>query len=241
MFDRIGLQQMPLVTGHRGAAGVRPENTLAAFTYAAEIGCDGVELDIHLTRDGVPVVIHDFELFDKGRNIAVAEADARELTDICVGEGEKIPTLNAVLELLEPTNLYVQIELKGVNTEEPAVEIIRKYAMERRTIFTSFIHKRVLKVKELMPEVRTGILLSSVPVCLVKVAHHAYADNIHLDHRRITPEIVEKIHRCGKILAAWGNIGEDHQFDRLFNLGVDMIGSDWPERLLQRRDVFFGG
>ena len=236
MLDLTGAFGQPLVTGHRGAGGERPENTIAAFSYAIGIGCDGVELDVHLTRDGIPVVVHDPVVRSpNGSCVDIRSCDAEEVIALPAGEGETIPTLDAVLRLLAPSSLYAQIELKGEGVEQPAIALVREYAFEHRTIFTSFVHRRVLRAKTLLPDVRTGVLLSSVPVRLMEVAQHAYADNIHLEHRRLSEEVVEEVHRSGKAMVAWGIIGEDEHFDRLFRLGVDMIGSDWPRRLLARR------
>jgi glycerophosphoryl diester phosphodiesterase len=237
MLDRIGTPAYPLVTGHRGAGGERPENSLEAFSYAAQIGCDGVELDVHLCRDGTPMVIHDaFVPRPGGATVEIGSLSMAEIAE----SGSAVPSLEAVLEILAPTGLYVQIELKGDGVEAAAVRLIRRYGLERRVVLTSFVHRRVLTAKALLPEVRTGVLLSSVPIRLLDVARDAQADNIHLDHRRITPAIVEEVRNAGKILVAWGVIKEARDFDRLFSLGVDVIGSDWPSKLLARRRQFYG-
>jgi len=236
VHDRFVTSVGPLVTGHRGARGVQPENSIPAFEYAAAIGCDGVELDVHLSADGVPVVIHD-DLIDPGDGILrrIGDLSLSEIRERTGPGGEAIPTLPEVLDLLDDRGLYVQIELKGEGTEAPCAAIVQQREYERRTVFTSFVHERVLTVKQFLPSVRTGILLSSVPVRILEVAHWAYADNIHLDHRRITRELVETIHRAGKFVVAWGIIGDASTIDRLLDLGVDMIGSDWPARVLERR------
>ncbi len=237
MLDRIGTLSYPLVTGHRGAGGERPENSLEGFSYAAQIGCDGVELDVHLCRDGTPMVIHDpFLTRPGGSTVGIGSLSVAEISE----SGRAVPSLEAVLEILVTTELYVQIELKGDGVEAAAVRLIRRYGLERRVVLTSFVHRRVLAARVLLPEVRTGVLLSSVPIRLLDVARDAQADNIHLDHRRITSAIVEEVHTAGMILVAWGVIKEDRDFDRLFRLGVDVIGSDWPSRLLARRRQFFG-
>ncbi|MFP4431006.1 MAG: glycerophosphodiester phosphodiesterase [Spirochaetota bacterium] len=237
MLDRIGTPAYPLVTGHRGAGGERPENSLEAFSYAAQIGCDGVELDVHLCRDGTPVVLHDpFLTRPDGSTVEIGSLSIAEVVE----SGSAVPSLEAVLEILAPTGLYVQIELKGDGVETAAVRLTRRYGLERRVILTSFVHRRVLTAKALLPEVRTGVLLSSVPIRLLGVARDAQADNIHLDHRRITSAVVEDVHTAGKTLVAWGVIKEDRDFDRLFSLGVDVIGSDWPSKLLARRRQVYG-
>lgn len=241
MPDNRKLRQPPRVTGHRGAGGERPENTIAAFRHAAEIGCDAVELDVHLSADGVPVVVHDatIERAD-GSRARVEVLSASDLLSIEVGDGERIPTLADVLALLAPTSLDVQVELKGVGVIESTVEEVRKIGMESRVVFTSFHHRRVLEARRLLPEVRAGILLSSVPVDIVSVARAAKVDNVHLQINRINAEVVEIVQTAGLRLVAWGAISSEEQFDRLFELGVDAIGSDWPSRLLARRAAVFG-
>lgn len=217
---------------------MRPENTLAAFRYAMEIGCDGVELDIHCSRDGVPVVIHEDTVpLSDGRRRRVSEMTTAELTATHVGEGQTIPTLESVLRLLEPSELYAQIELKGAGAESAALQVVSGLRMEQRVVFTSFVHERVLRAKQLLPRIRTGVLLASVPLRLLDVVHWAYADNIHLEHRRITPAIVTEVHSAGKVLAAWGRIRATDEIDRLIRVGVDVIGSDWPAEVLDRRRV----
>ena len=109
----------PLVWGHRGASGYAPENTLPAFKMAADMGADGVELDIQLTSDGEIVVCHD-ETIDRTSNGAgwLKDFTFKELRrlDFSNGnaayEGVKIPTMEEVFDLLQPTGLVINIELK---------------------------------------------------------------------------------------------------------------------------------
>ena len=232
----------PLVTGHRGAGAERAENTLAAFRHAADIGCDAVELDVHLSADGIPVVVHDSSIRQPNGSVAaVRSLSADELCRVEVADGQCIPRLRDVLELLESTRLGVQIELKGRSVIDATAYEVRRLDLQSRVVFTSFYHKRVLDARRAVPEARTGVLMSSVPVDIVAVAAAAEAYNVHLHVNRLDEEVVAVVHAAGLRVLAWGVIGAVEQFDRLFELEVDAIGSDWPSRLLARRAEVYGG
>ena len=162
----------PLNIAHRGASAVAPQNTLAAFRKAMELGADGVELDVQLSADGAVVVIHDFTV-DKttdgtGR---VAEKTLAELEALDAGirfspqfAGERIPTLAQVFEALEG-KLLVNVELKDFNLRSsalaaPVVEVIREHAMEKRVLFSSFNPFALRAVKRLAPEIPAGLLVA---------------------------------------------------------------------------------
>jgi glycerophosphoryl diester phosphodiesterase len=164
-----------------------------------------------------------------------------ELRSVDVGGGESIPSLAEVFELLRSTSLDIQVELKGEGVVKAAVAQSLRFELADRVVFTSFFHRRVLAARRCFPQTRTGVLLSSVPVDIVDVAHRAQANAVHLHHARLSGDVVAEIHSAGLRVVAWGVIKEDADFDRLFGLGVDAIGSDWPSRLLARRNYVFGG
>lgn len=158
------------VWAHRGASGYAPENTLAAFNKAIEMQADGVELDIQLTKDGKIVVIHD-ETIDRVSNGSgwVKDLTLEELRKFEYNkthpeyENITIPTLEEVYELLGPTGMTVNVELKtGVvfyeDIETKALELAKKMGMEDRVIYSSFNHYTVMKIKELDASAKTGFL-----------------------------------------------------------------------------------
>ena len=226
------------VTGHRGVKGLVPENTLAGFRKAVEIGCHGVELDVRLTSDGQLAVIHDATL-DRTTNGkgAVIDCTMAELKTLIAGDGQTIPTLAEVFELLKTSPINIQIELKGPDTGESAAELVREWGFEERVTFTSFFHHRVLRVKNRFPEVTTGILVSCNPVKPLDLLQAAEADNLHVNHRRIDNILVEKMEPAAGKLIAWGNVVETAVIDRLIKLKVDIIGSDRPDLVLERLRV----
>jgi glycerophosphoryl diester phosphodiesterase len=223
------------VTGHRGARGLAPENTLAAFGKALELGCNAVELDIQRTRDGALAVIHDMTI-DRTTNGSgpVLSYTMSELKSFDAGQGERIPGLEEVFRLLSASDMKIQIELKGTDTEELAAAMVKRFELPERVIFTSFFHRRVLKAKEILPGVRTGILITCNPVDPLEMLRVTGADNLHVNHTRIDAQLVETVHSGDRKIVAWGNIVEMQEIDRLVGLGVDAIGSDRPDIVLKR-------
>lgn len=174
----------PLIIGHRGASAVAPENTLAAFTRALDEGAAGVELDVRLAKDGVPVVIHDASLRRTGLcEGAVARMTANELQRVDVGSwfnhihpnfardeynSQTVPTLDEVFDLFnrranQPEVIYV--EMKTDQAEETYVEmaqavaqLIRNHRMLTRVVVVSFNLKAVAHIKQIDPAITTGAL-----------------------------------------------------------------------------------
>jgi glycerophosphoryl diester phosphodiesterase len=229
------------VTGHRGARGLAPENTLAGFRLAADFGCHNIELDVHLTKEGDLAVIHD-ETIDRTTNGSgpVSSFTMAELKQFDAGEGQRIPSLREVFQLLKDTETNIQIELKGPNTEDPSVELVKKLGFLDRVSFTSFFHSRILRVKNTLPGVTTGILIACNPVKPIELLAQAKADRLHVNQKVIDTEMVEELHRGGKKLAAWGAIVEAPIIDRLIGLCVDIIGSDRPDLVIERLKLFAG-
>lgn len=154
------------VWAHRGASGYAPENTMDAFRKAIEMKADGIELDVNLTKDGEVVVIHD-EVLDRvsdgtGR---VQDFTCNELKKFNFNkihpeyEKEEIPTLEEVYQLIKPTDLTINVEMKTGNTfypgmEDKVLELTKKYDMMDRIIVSSFNHYTIRSMKEKCPELK---------------------------------------------------------------------------------------
>lgn len=150
---------MVLRIGHRGATGHAPENTLASFRKAVELGCDMTELDVHVCASGEVVVIHD-EKVDRTTNGKglISELSLAELKRLDAGEGEEIPTLEEVLGVLTD-KIMLNIELKGLGTAKPVHELIRKTGWRNENLtVTSFNWDMLSDYTELDPEARIGVL-----------------------------------------------------------------------------------
>lgn len=175
----------PRIIAHRGASALAPENTLAAFALALESGADGVELDVRLARDGIPVVIHDATLRRTGlRDGVVAELTSRELGQANVGEWfnrahpqmarekyrrELLPTLEQVFDLFKnanrTNNSVIYVEMKAdkvretnVDLSASLVQLINDYCFQSRVIVVSFSLKALTQIEQIDPSIRTGAL-----------------------------------------------------------------------------------
>ena len=228
------------ITGHRGAAGLAPENTLAAFSIAQSLGCHAVEFDVRLTRDGKLAVIHDADLSRTTEGTGLVSAfNMSELKLLNAGNGETIPELVEVFDLLQQTDMIFQIELKGPGTEAVVPDAIKHAGLAHRIRITSFNHDRVLEVKNAVPDVMCGYLLDAIPED-PEVFAQSPVDSLHIWQEACNTEVVSAIHREGKQVAAMGKIESETMIMHLIELGVDIIGSDRPDVVfscLKKRNV----
>lgn len=159
------------IFAHRGISNIIPENSLASFKKAIELKCDGIETDVHLSKDNKLMVFHDFELNRMTNNKGqVCDYYADDLNKMNIGKKfsskykyETIPTLNQVLELFKNNDLLLVIELKaGSNKykdiEKLTIDLLKQYDMIERSIITSFDHRALKLTKEIEPSVKTAML-----------------------------------------------------------------------------------
>jgi len=220
------------VVGHRGAAGLEPENTLRSFRRALELGVDYVECDVHLTRDGHLVVIHD-ETLDRTTNGhgRVAEHTLAQIRALDAGLGERVPTLQEVLEAVKG-RAGILIELKGPGTEEPVVRQVQALGMEEEVVLTSFHLERLAKVKALMPSLRVGAIFSQPPPDALEQALQVGASGMGVNYRYLRQEWVEAAHAAGLEVRAW-NPDTEPEMQAMLALGVDGISTNRPDLLLR--------
>jgi len=181
------------IWAHRGCSQMYPENTLLAFSKAAEIdGLTGIELDIQLTKDGHIVVCHD-EKVDRttdgsGRVCDYTLSELKKLKiDAGSGSFERIPTINEVFDLLEGNlkrNLKLNIELKNSvipyeGMEQKIIDLVYKKGLENRVIYSSFSALSIERIKRIDPKAETGILDVKVSDCLYKLKGGCGADALH--------------------------------------------------------------
>lgn len=200
-----------LKIAHRGASASEPENSLRAFKEAVDLGADMIEVDVHLSKDGQPVIIHDatLERTTNGRGY-VKDRTLLELKKLDAGQGERIPTLQEAIDLARgKCGLYV--ELKAPATPGPVVETIRANGFEGEVIICSFHHALLKQVKELAPEILTSVLVGQTSGDFVEIARAVAADYIHFcwegrsptPHKLLTPELVARIHEQALGIITW--------------------------------------
>ena len=235
------------IYAHRGASGYAPENTLEAFRLAVEQGADGVELDVHFSKDGRIMVIHD-ALIDRTSNGQgdVTSYTYEELLSFDFGyhfygecRGIKIPTLDQVYELLAPTGMTVNVEIKSKSPDICLAchELAVKYGMEDKVIYSCFDHMQLLRMREVAPDAFVAPLYSINLIrpwdyCLNMQANASHPMKNQL---RLFPEYVERCHALGIRVHPWtANKEEEIQF--LLDADCDGIITNFPDLALSLRD-----
>lgn len=216
-----------LLTGHRGAAALEPENTLPSFYKAIECGATAVEFDVYPTRDGVAVVVHDEELSRlTGARALVTELTFSELSKLKVLGKARIPTLREVLAMAKG-RLLVDIEIKKPGVEREVVEALRELEMVRDAIVTSFIPPVLSTVKELDPDIQVGVLLEEWDDEYLEIAKTLRARYVLPHFSVITPELIAKLRSSGMSVITW-TVNDGELARRLIELGVEGVITDNP-------------
>ena len=232
----------PLIGAHRGASGEAPENTFAAFDLALTQGAELIELDVHRTVDGYLVVQHDFSLhrtaLQKG---LVGDRTLEELRLCDVGAwrgeqwaGQQIPTLDEVLDRYG-AKVYLNVEIKVDRRPYPMIEALVARAIHRRdlcdrVIVSSFNLATIERLRQIDPEIRTGLLSDDRPDEAVLQAHEVGMTAVHLEAELITAARLAHANRLGVGMLAW-TVDDPVEMVRLTELGVDAIVSNFPAQL----------
>ncbi len=240
------MPRQPQIFGHRGARRAAPENTIPAFQVALDMGVDGIELDIHVSRDGQLVVIHDFTLERTTNGSgAVNDYTAAELAALDAGShfspdyaNVGVPTLDQVFDLVgDACRINVEIksmEMEGGPAVEPLAEMIRARNLYDQVIVSSFNPLALVKMRWVDPTVRLGLLYE---VRLPPHLHYAWFTSI-LDPEAIHPQSplinegeLQWAHARGLEVNVWTvNVIEEAR--RLVALGVDGLITDIPDILI---------
>jgi glycerophosphoryl diester phosphodiesterase len=228
------------VIAHRGASAYEPENTLRAFDRAIALGATMLELDVHLSRDGQLVVVHDPDLSrttnGSGR---VSDLSLAEIQRLDAGLGERVPTLAQVIDLVRGrAQLY--IELKGQQTPAAVVSTLRQMRFIDQAIAGSFFPWLPQKVKFLEPAVRTSVLIAprDRQFDFVEWALAVEADYVHpcwertspTPHELLTPELIDTFRRHGLGIVVWHE-ERPEELRELVKLDVDGICTNTPDVL----------
>jgi len=228
------------IIAHRGASAYEPENTLRAFQRAIEMGATMLELDVHLSRDGELVVIHDPNLARTTNGSGFVSAlSLAEIQRFDAGRGEHVPTLAEVIDLVRG-RAQVYIELKGQQTPAAVVDTLRRTAFVEDAIAGSFFPWLPQKVKFLEPAIRTSVLIASRDreAGFIDWALAVEADYVHpcwerastTPHELLTPELVAAIRRHGLGIVVWHE-ERPEELRELVKLDVDGICTNTPDVL----------
>lgn len=240
------------IFAHRGASEYAPENTIPAFELAHEQGADGIELDVHLTKDGEVVVTHD-ETIDRvstGKGF-IQDYPLKELRKFSfhnqmqeyAGHAE-IPTLREVLKLVKPWGIKINIELKtGIfwypGIEEKTLRIVREEGMEGNVIYSSFNHYSIRKIQELMPEAETAYLFGDVIMDVSGYVRCHGAAGMHPPLYQIKMSgLLKEYIRSGLPVRVW-TVDQEEDLEMLMRAGVAAVFTNRPDRAVKVRKELF--
>lgn len=237
-FETLSIIRQTEITAHRGYSAMAPENTLPAIGLAIEHGADYIEIDVQKTKDEVLVLFHDRTLKRMaGINKKISDLTYDELSTIDLGstyddlfEGTTIATLEEAL-LLTKGQVKLNIELKSSEEDlgRLVVEMVESHGMLEDIVITAADYEAIKRVKEYDDEIVTGYITSAL---YGDVSEMEYADVFSLQSSFITADLVEDIHRHGKLVFAW-TVNNLNEMKRLMELGVDNIITDYVEHTLE--------
>ncbi|MEO0563823.1 MAG: glycerophosphodiester phosphodiesterase family protein [Chloroflexota bacterium] len=234
----------PLVFAHRGAMAYAPMNTMASFQLAVDQNADGIELDVYLTQDDIPVVIHDFDVSHttdgEGR---VGSMTLEEIRELDAGSwfdsrfsGEQVPTLDDVFEAFG-NKLYINVEIKALqlNTKHYAhqvAECIKRHGMQERVIVSSFNPLVLRNMRQAISDIPIGYLEAPEVKWYIKTMLIGFNfDAWHPENIQITKSNTARTHRRGRRLNTW-TVNDPAEAKKLSDMGVDMLITDNPDTIL---------
>ncbi len=216
-----------LFIAHRGASAYEPENTIKAFERAIELGADAIELDVRLTKDGVPIIIHD-ESLDRvaGINAKVADLSLNDVRKVRVFGSEPIPTLEEVLASFAP-RIPIFIEIKDVRASKPVAELVQRLGFVDRVLIISFYQEALKTVKEISKDFAIGLIVNRRGVNIREYIH-LNIDAILPRYDVVTPRFVQEAHAHNIKVYAW-TINDPTTALRMIGFGIDGIATDRPD------------
>lgn len=247
---------------HRGGAALRPENTTLAVTHGLSLGADGVEIDVHLSRDGIPVVIHDPTLDrttnGRGPVVALTAADLAGLDAAWQfdaahgypfrGQGHGVPTLAEILALCRDSRLIIEMKFGTPALSEAVVYLVRQAGLTGQVCIGAFHQRPLDVVRQRAPELTTSASRDEAAATWRRswvrwpfrrhLPFAAYQVPLRRGRLRVvTPAFVAQAHRSGQWLQCWV-VDDPTEAQTLLDWGVDGLVTDRPDLLVGLRDAW---
>lgn len=229
-----------MVIAHRGASSYAPENTLAAFDLALEMGAHHIELDVDLTSDGHIVVIHD-DTVDRTTNGSgpVTSHTLAALRALDAGSwfgdkftGERIPTFHEVLERYKGrAHLHTEIKGHSPSLAQRTADLIRTHGMEEQVTITSFQNVRLEEMRAYAPALPTGWLVVEVSEAIIAQARAMGVTQLCPRANTVTSELVRRLHAEGFVARAWG-VTTEELMQQVVQAGADGMTINFPDKLM---------
>lgn len=232
------------VWGHRGASAYAPENTMEAFELAIQQGADGIETDVHLTKDGQLVIMHD-EKLDRTTNYEgyIKDYDYETLKMVNANNHMSdyafchIPTLEELLQLVKKTGIFLNIEIKTdvilyEGIEKKVYDLVCLYGLEKQVIFSSFNHYSLMKLREIDPKVSIGLLYMEALYQPWQYAQGLKADALHPYYPCVgLDDYISNVHKNHLKVHPW-TVNDPKVMKYLKDEGVDAIITNDPKLAL---------
>lgn len=223
------------IVAHRGASGYAPENTLLAFQKAIDLGCDKVELDVRLTKDEKVVVIHDDNVgrTTNGRG-KVANLTLKQIKNLDCEEKQKVPTLQEVIDLCKE-KIDLTIELKARGTAKPVYDLLVENDIVSDVVITSFklylLQEMFLLNKKINLSLQFKWYIVSKRIILWIMSRLIGINYICPNYPVVSKKIVDRAHKLGMKVYVF-DVKTKKEGEKLINMGVDEIGTDYPKFFL---------
>lgn len=219
---------------HRGASHYAPENTMMSFYLGMQMGANGIETDVHRSKDGVIMLFHDDTLERvTGQSGAIKDYTLAEIKDFNVHKGgifDKIPTFEDFLKHFAFRDITFAIELKQSDVFRETADLIYQYGIENRTVVTSFKYEELLKMRAYAPGLKTGFLTSQVTEHLLSDMQANGIGELCPKAELLTPENVLYWHKLGFAVRAWG-VADENIMKYAYDCGVDGMTVNFPDKL----------
>ena len=238
------------VISHRGANREAPQNTLPAFRKSIEIGVDGFETDIHLTKDGIPVVCHNYTIDETSSGQGdINDLTLEELLTYDFGayfhekfKGTKIPTLEEFLALCEGADIEIMnIEIKpprdgNMEIVAKTIDAVKAHGLFEKLLISSFDPNVLVECKKVDPNCKTGFLYAPNKTFFYKQMLFGYvefakkikADYLHPHYFAVTKTYVKRLHKNGIKVNVW-TVNKPETANKLLKMGVDGLITDVPQ------------
>ncbi|UNS95629.1 glycerophosphodiester phosphodiesterase [Streptomyces tubbatahanensis] len=217
---------MPLLTvGHRGVMGVEPENTLRSFVRAEREGLDVIELDLHLSKDGALVVMHDADVARTTDGAGpIGELTLAQLRALDAGQGERVPVFEEVVDAVRSP---LQAEIKDRAAARVLADTIKRRALHDRVTVISFHAEALRETREHLPDIPLVLVAGRSSPTAPERARELGAGMISLELRHLDADIVGRAHAAGIKVISW-TVNTDEDLARVRELGLDGVVTDMP-------------
>ena len=245
----------PLLFAHRGFSGMYPENSPLAFRMAAEkTNADGIESDVHLSKDGQLVIFHDasVERTSNGTGF-IRDLTYAQLLELDIGAwkspefaGQHIWTLGQLLDFCREARMLLNLELKNYEVfydglEQRVIDEVCARGMQEQVFVSSFNHISMQRFKDLCPEIETGLLYDKPLLDMEHYLLPSNADNMHPRYMLLQyqPELMDLFHSRGMKVNTW-TVNDEADMRDMIHRGVDGIISNYPDLLCRVADQICG-